>query len=611
LVDDTDDDFANIRVLNLKGNCYAALGNRDTSLVLFRQAQRVSRLNKDTFSLIKSWLALSGSHLEFSAYLQAYTLIDSANTLAVQLKDTSLIIESILSQAKLSYYKDEYDDAYKWLREAARYSDGFQDPNWENLFYAKYIPALLKFYEDEKEDSSIFLYKQSIKYLDTSIVSDKYLNALSGISDNYIFKAQQNPDKGFLDSSSVYADRCLELLEKYPNTMISQMFYRSALINDREKGDYINAELKFDSLFNLAKKWPPFFSEGFFGSGESFFRERAQHFKEKGNLEAANVAYQKALEYLDQQSIAANERNLMDQKIAIEEVQHKYLNDVLTVKNEKLLAEKEKAETRARLLQVVTIGAGLAIIIVVVIMILIRRNLENRRQLAEAKALLKDQELAELKKRQQMERMGALLEGQEKERSRIAAELHDGIGGLLASTKHQFQLVESKMKNQVPEFSKAYHTLDETAHEVRRISHNMASKTLNKFGFEAAVKDLAETLNSDELSIHLNCTDLPTDLSSDIQLNLYRVIQELIGNILKHSGATVCNIDITAYDDELVLLVEDNGKGFDPNKKSEHEGIGLSNMKVRVEHLDGTIEFDSSPEHGTTVVVNIPLPVLV
>ena len=167
------------------------------------------------------------------------------------------------------------------------------------------------------------------------------------------------------------------------------------------------------------------------------------------------------------------------------------------------------------------------------------------------------------------------------------------------------------MKNQVPEFSKAYHTLDETAHEVRRISHNMASKTLIKFGFEAAVKDLAETLSSDELSIHFACSDLPNDLSSDMQLNLYRVIQELLGNVMKHSKASLCNIDITGYDDELVILVEDNGRGFDPEKKSEHQGIGLSNVKVRVEHLDGTIEFDSSPEHGTTVIVNIPLKVVV
>lgn len=597
--------------LNLKGKSYSELGDRDTSLKFFRRAQHLYRKNKDSIGLVKSWLVMAGSHLQFSAYLQAYTLIDSANTLVMQLNDTSLIIEAILSRAKLSYFKYEYNEAYKWLRISTQYAKDFKEPNWENLFYAYYIPAVLKFYEDGKEDSSIYLYKQSIKFLDTSVVSDKYLNALTGISDNYIFKAQIKPQEGFLDSASIYVAKCLRMLSKYPNTIISQMFFRSSLMIDEEKGDIQITELKYDSLFNQAKDWPPFYNEGFFNSGSAFFRDRAQYLANKGDLLAANEAYAKAFNYLEQQAISREKVGLMDQKIAIEEVQHKYGNDVLIAKNEKLLADKEKAETRARLLKVITIGSGLAIIIIVIIMALIRRNLENKRQLAEAKAQLKEQELEELKRYQQMERMSALLEGQEKERSRIAAELHDGIGGLLASTKHQFQLVESVMKNEVPEFSKAYSTLDDTAHEVRRISHNMASKTLKKFGFEAAVKDLADTFSSDELTIHFISTDLRKDLSSDIQLNLYRVIQELVGNILKHAEASICNIDITGYDDELVILVEDNGKGFDPSKHLDHDGIGLSNMKARVEHLDGTIEFDSSPEHGTTVIVNIPLKVVI
>ena len=124
-VGDEVDDFATSKALNLKGNCYAELGNRDTSLIFFKQAQRICRLNKDTFGLIKSWLSFAGSHLEFSAYLQAYALIDSSNILALQLKDTSLIIESLLSRAKLSYYKDEYNEAYKWLNLGVNRIDPF------------------------------------------------------------------------------------------------------------------------------------------------------------------------------------------------------------------------------------------------------------------------------------------------------------------------------------------------------------------------------------------------------------------------------------------------------------------------------------------------------
>ncbi|MFY0673542.1 MAG: sensor histidine kinase [Bacteroidia bacterium] len=595
-----DDYYSKGRVFILKGITFAQIGSRDSSMTFFDQALKIYRAKSDSIGLVKSWLSMASNNSKFNAYLQAFNTLDSSLLVAKSLKDTSLIIETLLSKARLSYYQLENSQAAIWLREARKYSINYKEKNRLNRFFDSYIYGVLKFYEDAKEDSSIFYYKKSLGFIDTSIVSYNYLNVLDGISDAYYFIRKD-------DSANFYRKKCLKALSSFPSTPTSQIFVWASIKLDLAKGDALVAESKYDKLYQLAKEWPPFYSEGFFSAGARYYTQRAVSLKEQKRFGESNTAYSKALEFITQKNLANEKIGRIQQKIAIEDVPVKYKNDVLKAKNETLLAENEKAQTRARLFQVVTIGAGFAILIIVIILILVRRNLENRRQLAEATALLKEQELEELKRNQQMERMGALLEGQEKERTRIAAELHDGIGGLLASTKHQFQLVESKMIKDVPEFSKAYVTLDDTAQEVRRISHNMASKTLNKFGFTAAIKDLADTLSSHNLSIHFAGTDIPKDLSSDVQLNLYRVVQELLGNVLKHSEASICNIDITGYDDEIVLLIEDNGKGFKLSDSMEYEGIGISNMKLRVEHLEGRIEFDSSPSHGTTVVINVPL----
>jgi signal transduction histidine kinase len=204
---------------------------------------------------------------------------------------------------------------------------------------------------------------------------------------------------------------------------------------------------------------------------------------------------------------------------------------------------------------------------------------------------------------QEQLRTRAIIEAEEKERIRIARELHDGVGQLLAAAKMNLSSengMENKRENVI-------RLVDDAIGEVRSVSHSMMPDVLMKHGLAKAIRDLVEKTSGSvtEISLQLNGWEKRWDAASESIL--YRVVQELIGNALKHAGATKINIDLNKFDDEINLIVEDNGKGFDPAELGERAGIGLKNMQSRIAFLGGHIIIDSTPGRGTTVIIAVPL----
>jgi signal transduction histidine kinase len=123
----------------------------------------------------------------------------------------------------------------------------------------------------------------------------------------------------------------------------------------------------------------------------------------------------------------------------------------------------------------------------------------------------------------------------------------------------------------------------------------------------AAVREFIEKIDSRVIKVNLYTEGLGERLESNVETMIYRVIQECVNNVIKHSGATLLDISLTKETNELTLTVEDNGRGFDTSKKDVFEGIGLRNIISRVEFLKGNAEFDSEPGRGTVVAVYVPL----
>lgn len=207
----------------------------------------------------------------------------------------------------------------------------------------------------------------------------------------------------------------------------------------------------------------------------------------------------------------------------------------------------------------------------------------------------------------QQQRTQAVLEAEERERIRIARDLHDGVGQTLAAARMTLGNYVSQKKIESSEMQNSLDLLEDSIKEIREISHNMMPSSLTKFGLTSALKQFTNKINAlGKLEIELQIVGFKERSDEKIELVLYRIVQEIISNTIKHAEAKKVSIELVRHDEELILIIEDDGRGFD-TAKTENHGIGLKNIATRVEYLNGNVNFDSSIGKGTSVVIEIPL----
>lgn len=204
----------------------------------------------------------------------------------------------------------------------------------------------------------------------------------------------------------------------------------------------------------------------------------------------------------------------------------------------------------------------------------------------------------------------AMLQGQEEERSRVAQDLHDGLGGLLAGIKINLSdfVTGHKALEDNKELTGIIEKLDTSVKELRRIAHNMMPEMLLKLGLESSLKDLYTTLSSKNLSIDFQWMGISDRLSVQEELTIYRIIQELLTNVVKHAKARNVLLQCAQNENILLLTIEDDGIGFDANAADTREGLGLSNIRNRVAYMNGKMEILSGND-GQGTSINIELHV--
>ncbi|MCH9660215.1 MAG: sensor histidine kinase, partial [Bacteroidetes bacterium] len=197
------------------------------------------------------------------------------------------------------------------------------------------------------------------------------------------------------------------------------------------------------------------------------------------------------------------------------------------------------------------------------------------------------------------------------ERQRLASDLHDSVGATLAAAKLQFDhLSNNKEKINTMEelFVKTGDLLDQAYTEVRSMAHLKNSGVIAKKGLLPAVEKLAKNASTtDGLQIEVQDFGLTEKLEGSLEISIFRIIQELVTNIIKHAQASEANISITQHEDTIAIIIEDNGRGFNTRLQSINDGMGLSSIEKRIEHLEGSLEVDSTPGRGTNILIDIPL----
>jgi len=221
----------------------------------------------------------------------------------------------------------------------------------------------------------------------------------------------------------------------------------------------------------------------------------------------------------------------------------------------------------------------------------------------------KNAEMQQLMISEQEKGLKAVIQAQEDERKRISKDLHDGVGQQLSGMKMAFQKLGKELKIKLPETSNDIDQLtgilDESANEVRSISHQMMPRALTELGIIEAIEDmLGKSLNLTDIDYEFDHFGIKERLEERVEISLYRVAQELVNNIIKHSKASHVNVQLFKNQDKVILVVEDNGKGIDDKNSDGH---GLLNIRSRVNNLHGELNLEPSPNSGTLATIRIPL----
>lgn len=282
----------------------------------------------------------------------------------------------------------------------------------------------------------------------------------------------------------------------------------------------------------------------------------------------------------------------------------------LKLKLEKIEQKAEdktrEAEEKARALNwtrnwlLVAIGT---LVFVTIVYFLLQLNSRKKRLLAIQDKNIQSQKVTNLLKEQELLALNSMIEGQEKERKRIAEDLHDRLGSTLSAVKmHMEVLADGDTK-----FSKISTIIDKAVNDTREIAHNMLSGVLKKFGLIAALRDLKETVESaNQLRIVLKSEQFDERLESEMELHIYRIIQELISNTLKHAKASKVSVLIKKIDPQnIIVSYSDDGIGFDPQQ--EKWGVGLRNIQSRLERIQGSMTMNSAHMKGMEINIHLKI----
>ncbi|NHF60868.1 histidine kinase [Flavobacteriaceae bacterium TP-CH-4] len=249
---------------------------------------------------------------------------------------------------------------------------------------------------------------------------------------------------------------------------------------------------------------------------------------------------------------------------------------------------------------------GFLVILIPVIALLYTyyQKLQAQSELAMKQEEINRQKVESLKQEQELDLIKAAIEGQDEERKRIAQELHDSIGGNLAGIKLQLASIDQDTE-QLGLIGKH---LDETYQLVRDISHTLIPKKFRNNVFTQLIREYVKSIaNTGSMTIgfHPHPEDKVNGIDEKIQLELFKIIQELLTNTLKHAEAKKIDIHLSHLDTSISLLFEDNGKGFELSKKQD--GIGFKNIKSRISEMKGQLHIDSAPKRGTVVAIEMPI----
>ncbi|MDR6967989.1 signal transduction histidine kinase [Flavobacterium arsenatis] len=547
----------------------------------------LSKINKNSldpaeiakYNYLKAnyYLLENKDNLAFSHYIiskQQYKKLDSLDKVAqINIDVVSLLVSIEKNEINHEVYLNEYLD----------YARKKNNPTYLSQAYMQIGKSLYVSNTQTALDYFKKALSENLKTNDEVYTARIYQN----IGATY---ASDNINK--LDSALYVYEKALRIYKQKNLTEYIFYIYTNKGVAYSKKKDYNKA---FDFFFKADS-----ITLGAFSTKKkiALYGYIADTYEKKGD-------YKNALIYMNRLNAYKEILNENEQKKAIKEIDTKYKTQEKEIENLNL---KNKLQTN-RIIVYSIVGL---LLVTLTIGILALKNISKKKKIAEQEKQIETQKLEKTLKEQELHDIDLILESQEKERQQIANELHDDLGSMLATLKLNFQNLkrnENSAKSEINLYEKTDDLIEEAYQKVRNISHLKNLGVVGSQGLLVAVKKMAEKMSVlERLKINVIPFGLTERLDNQTEVSLFRMIQELCTNIIKHSGAKEVNIYLTQHNPkEINIIIEDNGTGFDPKKTTQNAGIGLKSIEKKVEQMGGTFTIDSILTKGTTIIIDLPL----
>ncbi|HYG50461.1 MAG TPA: sensor histidine kinase [Flavobacteriales bacterium] len=611
-----------INTLNLLGRELFLANKHDTALVLAEQAKKQSEKIDYKKGIAAAYNILGNVCLLHSDYTCAYDYHSKALAIQLKLGDKKVLCSTYNNIGIIHYYQGDLPEALKAHLNSLKFARATGDKTAEARSYSNIggiytqqqnfdeaLKTFTKGYKIQMElkdrlgmgrslnnigtvylargidepalENFIACLKIKEEIGDVLSMGQTYLN-VAGIyfRKGYYAKSPQTRDSLFALSEKMH-QQAIESLEQVGNKQALAGTYNNLGLLYLQKKQWQKARQYLDKGFLLAKE---------IGSKDdlkSSYNAYAVADSMAGDFESSLANYKLFIRYRDSLSNESNTKKTMQAQMDFE-LEQKEIK--MKADQDKKAAVYEEKLARQKIMGW-SVGGGSVLFLLVILLIINRTRLKQKNEY--------QQQL----NRQQKQQAVAIMEAQEQERKRIAEDLHDSLGHLLSAAKMNLQqtpLAQEQCENSIK-------LLNQASEELRNISFNLMPKVLEEEGLTPALSELAEKTNrATNMAVSFRAHDIEVNkFDKPTQFNIYRIVQEAINNILKHAGATEAGIQLIGQQNQLTIMIEDNGKGFDTSKT--YGGRGQKNMRARTQWLNGNFNLDSTPGHGTTICIDIPV----
>lgn len=508
-------------------------------------------------------------------------LVNEAIPIAKKSRDYELISDLYKAVAIIFVNNGEREKASEYLSEAQKYIERVM----------KKSPTLI----ESKMDIYIINAGNLVElkqFYDAKKVLDKAFDVLKGFPESNL------NDSYFYSEGIYYArqNKNTEALRSYAKGIGSAEKHENRIALDRLKF------AEYEVLFKLKNYVKAKNNLNYLLENSVFVVDKKKYYNEMAKVYNATKQYDKAYYYSNKYNVINDSLNHNKFKTEIVELEAKYKKAESEKKITLLQSENEKAALMlySNRLNVILFAVLSSLLFLTVLFLWIFNK--NQKKLSAQKEINLKQELWAFENRHKLSVSKALIQGEEIERKRIARDLHDGLGSMLSGLK--IQLNHKRKESQEP-INGVDILLDNSIKELRNISQNLMPETLLELSLEHALRDLCVANSNVLTQIEFQYLVKKSKLSKNDEIMIYRIIQELLNNALKYAKATQVLVSCSQNKDVFFITVEDNGVGFDVSDSKNKTGMGLKNIKNRVEFLNGKLEIESQINQGTSVYIEL------